>query len=77
MLVKINYVEGISGSNVMIFRQRDMQVILAQAEGDGDDLVALLDPYRLPVAAVGIHHQGSLVHRKAGPDQEKESDTPV
>ena len=28
MLVKIEYVEGISGKNVMIFRQRDMQIIL-------------------------------------------------
>ena len=28
LLVKINYVEGISGSNVMIFRQKDMQTIL-------------------------------------------------
>ena len=28
MIVKIKYIEGISGANVMVFRQRDMQVIL-------------------------------------------------
>lgn len=28
MLVKIEYIEGITGSNVMMFRQRDMQIIL-------------------------------------------------
>ena len=43
MLVKINYVEGISGSNVMIFRQRDMQVILnllmGNTEPPTDDFV--------------------------------------
>lgn len=36
MLVKINYVEGISGSNVMIFRQRDMQIILNLLMGNDD-----------------------------------------
>lgn len=36
MLVKINYVEGISGSNVMIFRQKDMQVILNLMMGNTD-----------------------------------------
>ncbi len=36
MLVKINYVEGISGSNVMIFRQHDMQVILNLLMGNTD-----------------------------------------
>ena len=36
ILVKINYVEGISGSNVMIFRQQDMQVILNLLMGNTD-----------------------------------------
>ena len=36
VLVKINYVEGISGSNVMIFRQRDMQVILNLLMGNDE-----------------------------------------
>ena len=36
MLVKIGYVEGISGSNVMIFRQKDMQVILNLPMGNDD-----------------------------------------
>ena len=36
MLVKIGYVEGISGSNVMIFRQKDMQVILNLLMGNDD-----------------------------------------
>ena len=36
MLVKISYVEGISGSNVMIFRQKDMQIILNLLIGNDD-----------------------------------------
>ena len=36
VLVKINYVEGISGSNVIIFRQRDMQVILNLLMGNDE-----------------------------------------
>lgn len=36
MLVKISYVEGISGSNVMIFRQKDMQIILNLLMGNDD-----------------------------------------
>ena len=36
MLVKIKYVEGISGSNVMIFRQRDMQMILNLLMGNDE-----------------------------------------
>lgn len=36
MLVKINYVEGISGSNVMIFRQQDMQTILNLLMGNDE-----------------------------------------
>ena len=28
LIVKIEYVEGISGNNVMVFRQRDIQIIL-------------------------------------------------
>ena len=36
ILVKIEYVEGISGSNVMIFRQSDMQVILNLLMGNED-----------------------------------------
>ncbi len=36
ILVKIGYVEGISGSNVMIFRQRDMQIILNLLMGNTD-----------------------------------------
>lgn len=36
VLVKINYVEGISGSNVIIFRQRDMQVILNLLMGNNE-----------------------------------------
>lgn len=37
VLVKINYVEGISGSNVMIFRQRDMQIILNLLMGNDEE----------------------------------------
>jgi len=37
MLVKINYVEGISGCNVMIFKQNDMQVILSLLMGSDDE----------------------------------------
>lgn len=37
ILVKISYVEGISGSNVMIFRQRDMQIILNLLMGNTDE----------------------------------------
>ena len=36
MLVKISYVEGLTGSNVMIFRQQDMQVILNLMMGNTD-----------------------------------------
>lgn len=36
MLVKIKYVEGIAGSNVMMFRQNDMQVILNLLMGNED-----------------------------------------
>ena len=36
LLVKINYVEGISGSNVMIFRQKDMQTILNLLMGNDE-----------------------------------------
>lgn len=36
MMVKITYVKGISGSNVMVFRQMDMQVILNQLMGRDD-----------------------------------------
>lgn len=36
ILVKIGYVEGISGSNVMIFRQQDMQIILNLLMGNTD-----------------------------------------
>lgn len=37
MSVKIHYVEGISGSNVMIFRQKDMQVILNLLMGNDEE----------------------------------------
>ncbi len=37
MLVKIEYVEGISGNNVMIFRQRDMQIILNLLMGSEEE----------------------------------------
>ncbi len=37
MLVKIEYVEGISGNNVMIFRQRDMQIILNLLMGNEEE----------------------------------------
>ncbi len=37
LLVKIEYVEGISGSNVMVFRQSDMQVILNLMMGVEDE----------------------------------------
>ncbi|MCI8622832.1 MAG: flagellar motor switch phosphatase FliY [Provencibacterium sp.] len=37
MIVKIKYVEGISGSNVMVFRQRDMQVILNLLMGNEEE----------------------------------------
>lgn len=36
MLVTISYVEGISGTNVMVFRQKDMQVILNLLMGIDD-----------------------------------------
>ncbi|MEM1485266.1 flagellar motor switch protein FliN [Oscillospiraceae bacterium PP1C4] len=36
MLVKIEYIEGISGSNVMVFRQSDMQVVLNLLMGNED-----------------------------------------
>lgn len=36
MLVKIKYIEGISGSNVMLFRQHDMQLILNMLMGNDD-----------------------------------------
>ncbi|MCI8652522.1 MAG: flagellar motor switch phosphatase FliY [Angelakisella sp.] len=36
VLVKINYVEGLSGANVIIFRQRDMQVILNLLMGNNE-----------------------------------------
>ena len=36
MLVKINYIQGISGSNMMIFRQKDMQVILNLLMGNDE-----------------------------------------
>lgn len=36
LLVKITYTEGISGSNVMVFSQRDMQLILNQLMGIDD-----------------------------------------
>ncbi|MCI8649734.1 MAG: flagellar motor switch phosphatase FliY [Anaerotruncus sp.] len=37
VLVKIQYVEGISGNNVMIFRQRDMQIILNLLMGNDEE----------------------------------------
>ena len=37
MLVKISYVEGLAGSNVMIFRQQDMQIILNLMMGNTDE----------------------------------------
>lgn len=37
MLVKINYVEGLAGSNVMVFRQRDMEMILNLLMGNDSD----------------------------------------
>ncbi|MBD5093535.1 MAG: hypothetical protein HDT26_04470, partial [Subdoligranulum sp.] len=36
MLVTISYVEGLSGTNVMVFRQKDMQVILNLLMGNDD-----------------------------------------
>ena len=36
MLVSIRYVEGISGTNVMVFRQKDMQIILNLLMGNED-----------------------------------------
>ena len=36
MLVTISYVEGISGTNVMVFRQKDMQVILNLLMGNDE-----------------------------------------
>ncbi len=36
MLVSIRYVEGISGTNIMVFRQRDMQIILNLLMGNDD-----------------------------------------
>lgn len=37
MLIKISYVEGISGSNIMIFKQDDMQIILGLLMGMEDE----------------------------------------
>jgi flagellar motor switch protein FliN/FliY len=37
MMVKINYVQGITGANLMIFRQRDMQVILGLLMGNDEE----------------------------------------
>lgn len=37
MLVSISYVEGLSGTNVMVFRQRDMQIILGLLMGNEDE----------------------------------------
>ena len=37
MLVTISYVEGISGTNVMVFRQKDMQVILNLLMGNEEE----------------------------------------
>ena len=34
MVVKITYVEGISGANIMVFRQNDMQMIINQLMGN-------------------------------------------
>ncbi len=36
LVVKIEYVEGISGNNVMVFRQRDIQIILNLLMGNDD-----------------------------------------
>ena len=36
LIVKIEYVEGISGNNVMVFRQRDIQIILNLLMGNED-----------------------------------------
>ena len=36
MMVKINYIQGISGANMMIFRQKDMQVILNLLMGNDE-----------------------------------------
>ncbi|WP_312643797.1 flagellar motor switch phosphatase FliY [Hydrogenoanaerobacterium sp.] len=36
MIVKITYIEGISGCSVMVFRQRDMQLLLNQLMGNND-----------------------------------------
>ncbi len=36
MLVKITYIEGITGCSVMVFRQRDMQLLLNQLMGNTD-----------------------------------------
>lgn len=38
LVVKITYTEGISGSNVMVFSQRDMQLILNQLMGVDDPI---------------------------------------
>ncbi len=37
MLVSISYIEGISGTNIMVFRQRDMQVILNLLMGNDEE----------------------------------------
>ncbi|MEG1943258.1 MAG: chemotaxis protein CheC, partial [Angelakisella sp.] len=38
LVVKITYTEGISGSNVMVFSQKDMQLILNQLMGVDDPI---------------------------------------
>lgn len=37
IIVKITYVDGIFGSNVMVFRQKDMQMILSELIGEQED----------------------------------------
>ena len=37
MVVKITYVEGITGANIMVFRQTDMQMIINQLMGNDNN----------------------------------------
>ena len=37
MMVKIQYIQGITGNNVMVFKQKDMQIILNLLMGNDDE----------------------------------------
>ncbi len=57
MIVKITYVEGVSGSNVMVFKQTDMQLILNQLMGidEPPDVNAEFDELSISAACEGMN----------------------